>query len=78
METLHLEAHVEAGGRLILELPADFHEIDIDIEIKKQPLWKSLSEEEYRRRLRELIGSIDDPTFVEPEDCPLDPIEPWD
>ena len=78
MTSLHLSAHVDHDGRLILELPADFKDINVEVEVKKEPLWKTITQKEYRARLERLAGSIDDPTFVEPEDFPPEPIEPWD
>lgn len=61
MQTITLQAHAGADGVLTLEVPVGIADIDFDVVVVCTP---RVGNSVAPKKLAQLIGTIDDPTFV--------------
>ena len=74
MTTIQMRGRVDKSGNVIV--PVGVAEAGTEVQITVQPAGAAITEDEYRRRLEQTAGSIDDPTFVRPPQWDITEREP--
>ncbi len=65
-----LQSRTGPDGTLHLDVPLGTELADREVRIVIEPLPKPMSQEEWVAYVQSIAGSIDDPTFERPTQCP--------